>query len=185
MKRLRVQILGGVLALAVALMLFVVWKTRPQTKYAAGFSEAGFNAIQAGETEAAVVQRLGKPLTMYSEKTGEEWCFGNGQAEPGQGQHWIGRVLGWPSEAACLYLQDGVVVSVRSNGDSRLEQLKGKTADEAERQMGKPQYIVPAGMKVTLRYSEPRQPTDSYEAFLVILDGERVVRGTQHFVYLD
>ncbi|WP_095959935.1 hypothetical protein [Corallococcus macrosporus] len=182
---MRVRILGGVLALAVALMLFVVWKTRPQTKYAAGFSEAGFSAIQPGETEADVMQRLGKPLTTYSEETVEEWCFGTGTAEPSQGQHWIGRVLGWPSEAACLYLKDGVVVSVRSSGGSRLAQLQGKTADEVAREMGKPKYIVPAGMKVTLRYSEPRQPTDSYEAFLVILDGERVVRGTKHFVYLD
>lgn len=92
MKWMRLRILGGVLALAVTLMHFVVWKNRPQTKYATGFSEAAFNAIQRGEAEAAVIQRLGNPLAMYSEETVEEWCFGNGQAEPGQGRHWIGRV---------------------------------------------------------------------------------------------
>ncbi|MCY1036846.1 hypothetical protein OV207_35745 [Corallococcus sp. BB11-1] len=183
MKRMLLWMLAGVITLTSVFVLVVVWMTRPQTKIADGFSEVAFQDIRAGETEAEVAQRLGKPLATYSEETPEEWCFENqATAQP---ERWIDRRLSSPSEAACLYFMSGVVQGVRSAQEGALESLWGKTADEVVRRMGKPKYIVPAGTKVTMRYSEPLEPTDSYEVFMVILDDERLVRGTQHFVYYD
>ena len=78
-----------------------------------------------------------------------------------------------------------MVVGGRGDRPSELEALQGKTAEEVVHRMGKPTYVVPAGNKVTLRYSAPRHPTNSYEVFLVVLNGNGAVCGTQHFVYRD
>lgn len=180
-QRWLLKILGGVLASTLALVLLVLWMTRPQTKLAAGFSEAAFRAIQPGQPEADVIHNLGEPLARFSEETPEEWCFaelrgGNDRATG----NWFGRLVGVPPEAKCLYLKEGSVVGVRLD---RLDSFKGKTAEDVLRQLGNPKYIVPEGKKVLLRYSEPQQPTNSYEVFLVILDRTGAVRGTQHYLY--
>jgi len=162
---------------AMALIAFIAWMMRPQTRYARNFSEASFTAIKRGDLEAEVLQHVGAPLSSFEEETLEEWCFSEQET-------WQRRLFG-PSEAPCVQFKDGVVVSTRPNGDGRIEQVRGKSGAEAEQVLGKPNYIVPAGTKRTLRYSEPRHPTSSFDAFVVILDSGGVVQGTQHYVYWD
>lgn len=176
MKNARGKLLV-VAAGALALIIFFAWMIRPQTRYAGDFSESSFTSIKQGDSEAEVLHHVGTPLSSFEEETLEEWCF----SEP---ETWQRKLFG-PSEAPCVQLKDGVVVGTRPNGDARVEQLRGKAGAEAEQVLGKPKYIVPAGVRRTLRYSEPQRPTNSFDAFIVILDSAGVVRGTQHYVYWD
>jgi hypothetical protein len=177
MKTTRGRLLVIFAAGALALIVFTAWMMRPQTRFAVDFSEASFTAIKQGDSEVEVRRRVGEPLSSFEEETLEEWCF-NEQTT------WQSRWFG-PSEAPCVQLKDGVVVATRPNGDDRMELARGKSGVEAERILGKPKYIVPAGVKRTLRYSEPQRPTNAFDSFVVIMDGAGVVRGTQHYVYWD
>jgi hypothetical protein len=170
------KLLVVVAAGALTVIAFFAWMMRPQTRYAANFSEASFTAIRQGDSEAEVLHHLGEPLSSFEEETLEEWCFNEQETWP----RWFG-----PSEAPCVQLKDGVVVSTRPNGDGRIELVRGKSGVEAEQMLGKPKYIVPAGVRRTLRYSEPERPTNAFDAFVVILDSTSIVRGTQHYVYWD
>jgi hypothetical protein len=60
---------------ALALIAFIAWMMRPQTRYAGDFSEASFTAIKRGDLEAEVLQHVGAPLSSFEEETLEEWCF--------------------------------------------------------------------------------------------------------------
>lgn len=162
---------------ALALVVFLAWMIRPQTRYAGDFSESSFTAIKPGDSEVEVVRSVGTPLSSFEEETLEEWCF----SEP---ETWQRRLFG-PSEAPCVQIKDGVVVVTRPNGDALIEQFRGKSGADAEQVLGKPKYIVPAGVKRTLRYSEPQHPTNSFDAYVVIVDGAGVVRGTRHYMYWD
>lgn len=63
--------------------------------------------------------------------------------------------------------------------------LQGQTVAEAERRLGRPKYILPPGRRWVLRYSNQREVSDNDEAHEVLLDGERIVRGTDFYLYLD
>ena len=54
--------LGLLLGLEVLFALATAWTASPRTRFAEGFSEAAFRSIQAGESEAEVIRKLGQPL---------------------------------------------------------------------------------------------------------------------------
>ncbi len=174
--------LAATVALAVAFMLLMLWSNLPRTTYAEGFSTAAFQAIQPGDTEEAVLRRLGPPLQSYSAESVEQWCFE--APTTGQGPPLV-TLLGLPSPDECLSIEKGVVVSVRSNDHGSLMPLLRKSVAEAERRLGRPKYILPPGPKRVLRYSTPRDVSANYEAHEVLLDGARIVRATDSYLYLD
>lgn len=182
-RKCLLRILGCVLALGIAFVATVTWKTRPHTIFAPGFSASAFGSVQAGESESDILQRLGRPLRRDTEVTDEEWCFGADSARVDF--RWFDWLLNQPSEASCLYFRNGTVDGGRGDWQGRSKQLDGMTPSTVIARLGKPDYSVPAGTKIILRYSGPRRPADSYEAYLVVLDAGGNVRGTQHFVYRD
>jgi outer membrane protein assembly factor BamE (lipoprotein component of BamABCDE complex) len=175
-----------VVLLLVALFAgFMLSKTMPNTELAKGFSLGAFQGIRAGEPESAVIQALGPPLARFSDEGPEEWCFGDATRTSRAESSWLDRLRSRPAEANCVYLIHGVVQDVRRGADEAIDALKGKTADEVQSALGKPSYVVPEGKKVRLRYSAPKEPTDAYEVFLVVLDQGGTVRGTQRYFYRD
>ncbi len=185
MKTKLARTLLVVLSLAALVCGFIFWKTMPNTQLAEGFSVEAFDQIRAREQESAVIQALGQPLARFSEDGLEEWCFGDATRSSGSESSWFDRLRSHPAEAQCASLSDGVVQNVRRGADEALEALKGKSADEVLRALGKPSYTVPKGKKVLLRYSAQKRATDSYEVFWVVLDESGTVRGTQRYFYRD
>lgn len=174
-----------VLGLLVIVVVVMVWKTMPNTVWADGFSLGAFQKIRVGDPESVVIQAIGKPLARFSEEEPEQWCFGDATHTSGPESSWLDRLRGRPDEADCFYLKQGVVQGVRRGNSTSLDALIGKTTDELEKVLGKPAFTVPEGTNVLLRYSAPKQPTDGYEVFLVVLDHDGVVRGTQRYFYRD
>lgn len=174
-----------VLGLLVIVVVVMVWKTMPNTVRADGFSLGAFQKIRVGDPESTVIQELGRPLATFSEEHPEQWCFGEATHTAGPESSWLNRVRGHPDEADCFFLKQGVVQGVRRGAAESLDALIGKTTDELEKALGKPTYTVPEGTNLLLRYSAPKQPTDAYEVFLVVLDHDGLVRGTQRYFYRD
>src|SRR2546421_12848814 len=75
-----------VLPVLVALVLLVagtffteVWSTRPQTRYAPGFTERGFASISVGATADEVLRLVGQPLEKKEMSNGTTvWYYSEG-----------------------------------------------------------------------------------------------------------
>ena len=160
----------------------------PKTRFAAGFSETSFQALAPGETEQAVLAKLGEPLDRRQGRSPERWCYGN-RPDRGAGQKrdWLWSHYTFQAEPGppCIVFDADVAREIHRDPDSRLASIIGKGKAQILEEFGEPGYREPASAYTVLYYSAPAGGDDSYEHRAVVLDQDGRVTETVAYTLWD